>query len=163
MHDKQVYLLDVIRERLEAPDLRRLIETTHQQWRATTTLIEDTDVGRAIGQELRRSSRVVRPIMRRPKYDKQARFLAQSPKFESGQVLLPREAEWLPTYINELLAFPNGRHDDQVDSTAHALDWLTSRLAQPRPLVRPTRARPTATPRDPPRRSRRLVDYSQPL
>jgi predicted phage terminase large subunit-like protein len=162
MHGQELYLLHVVRERLEAPDLRRLIEETHRQWHATTTMIEDTDIGRAVGQELRRSSRVVRPIMWRPKYDKQARFLAQSPKFESGQVLLPREAPWLSTFISELLAFPNGRHDDQVDSTAHALDWLTSRLAQSVPPVRPTRSRPTAPPREPARRSRRLVDYSQP-
>jgi predicted phage terminase large subunit-like protein len=162
MHRQVVYLLDVIRERLESPDLRRLIETTHQQWQATTTLIEDADVGRAIGADLRRSSRICRPIMRRPRYDKKFRFFAQSAKFESGQVLLPREAPYLGPYISELLAFPNGRHDDQVDSTAYALDWLTSYLARPVPPVRPTRSRPTATPREAPRRNRRLVDYSQP-
>jgi predicted phage terminase large subunit-like protein len=163
LHDQEVYLLDVVRERLEMPDLRRLIEVTHQQWQAAATLIEDTDVGRAIGQDLRRSSPIVKPIMWPIKYDKEARFLAQSPKFESGQVLLPREASWLSTYIGELLAFPNGRHDDQVDSTAHALHWRTSRLAQQVPPIRPTRSRPTAPSRQPTRRTRRLVDYSQPF
>lgn len=152
MAQQELYLIDVIRQRLEAPDLRRLIEATHQQWHAAATLIEDTDVGRAIGQELRRSSRVVRPLMWRPKYEKEARFLAQSPKFESGQVLLPREARWLASYINELLAFPNGRHDDQVDSTAQALDWLTARLAQPMPAVRPSHVRRPIAPARPTRR-----------
>ena len=84
----------------------------------------------------------------------------QSPKFETGQALLPREAPWLATYINELLAFPNGRYDDQVDSTAHALDWLTSRLAQSDPPARPIRSRPTAKPRSGRLRGR-LVDYSE--
>ena len=145
MANQEVYLLDVIRERFETPDLRRLIESTHQRWQAAATLIEDANVGRAIGQDLRRSSRIVRPIMWRPRYDKEARFLAQSPKFESGQVLLPREAPWLATYIDELLAFPHGRNDDQVDSTAQALDWLTTRLAQPAPRRRPSRLpRPSA-------------------
>lgn len=158
---QEVYLLDVIRERVEVPELQRLIEQTHRAWGPrAVTLIEETDIGRAMGQMLRRSGSVVRPIMWRPRYDKEARFLMQSPKFENGQALLPREAPWLSAYINELLAFPNGRHDDQVDSTAHALDWLTSRLAQSNPPARPVRSRPTAPPRAQPRR-RRLVDYSE--
>ena len=27
-------------------------------------------------------------------------------------------------YLHELTSFPNGRHDDQVDSTAQMLDWF---------------------------------------
>jgi hypothetical protein len=36
---------------------------------------------------------------------------------------LPSEAEWLPAYLRELTTFPNGKHDDQTDSTSQALDW----------------------------------------
>ena len=67
----------------------------------------------------------VRPILWRSRLEKQARLLAQAPMFEAGQVLLPREAPWLATYLAELLAFPNGKHDDQVDSTSQALNWLS--------------------------------------
>jgi hypothetical protein len=45
----------------------------------------------------------------------------QSAKFENGQVFLPKEAPWLPDLEDELFAFPNGRHDDQVDSISQAL------------------------------------------
>ena len=45
----------------------------------------------------------------------------QSAKFENGQVLLPKEAPWLPDLEAELFAFPRGRHDDQVDSISQAL------------------------------------------
>jgi hypothetical protein len=37
---------------------------------------------------------------------------------------LPDKAPWLPQYLNEMTVFPNGRHDDQVDSTAQMLDWF---------------------------------------
>ena len=40
-------------------------------------------------------------------------------------MFLPESAPWLKDFQNELLAFPNGRHDDQVDSLAQALAWLT--------------------------------------
>jgi len=66
---------------------------------------------------LRRSGEC-RPVLQRPRFDKQARFMAQSARFESGQVHAPRDAPWLASWMDELLAFPNGRLDDQVDSTS---------------------------------------------
>ena len=90
---------------------------------------------------------VLRPVLRQPRYDKEARLLAQSARFEAGQVYLPSEAPWLATYVGELLAFPNGRHDDQVDATSQALDYLTTRTVPPRPLVRRNIARRETTTR----------------
>jgi hypothetical protein len=43
---------------------------------------------------------------------------------ENGFVHLPKEAAWLAEYLHELTAFPKGKHDDQVDSTAQLLDWF---------------------------------------
>jgi len=43
---------------------------------------------------------------------------------ENGFVRLPGAAPWLATYLAELTTFPNGKHDDQVDSTAQMLDWF---------------------------------------
>lgn len=40
-------------------------------------------------------------------------------------------APWWPDYEAELTHFPKGRHDDQVDSTSQALDWISSRLQEP--------------------------------
>ena len=37
---------------------------------------------------------------------------------------LPDTAPWLNAYLHELASFPNGRHDDQVDSTAQMLEWF---------------------------------------
>ena len=59
-----------------------------------------------------------------PGADKLMRLNAQSVKFESGKVLLPRKATWLEDYVLEITGFPGTRHDDQVDSTAQALDYL---------------------------------------
>jgi predicted phage terminase large subunit-like protein len=46
------------------------------------------------------------------------RIHAQTAIIENGFVHLPKEAAWLAEYRHELTAFPKGRHDDQVDSTA---------------------------------------------
>ncbi len=45
----------------------------------------------------------------------------------AGYVFVPEEAHWLADYLHELAVFPNGRHDDQVDSTSQALDALHHR------------------------------------
>ncbi|MCH7956160.1 MAG: M48 family metalloprotease, partial [Proteobacteria bacterium] len=52
---------------------------------------------------------------------------AQSAKIEAGQVWLPERAPWLDEFKTEILQFPNGRHDDQVDSMSQFLGWLDRR------------------------------------
>ncbi|WP_210035506.1 phage terminase large subunit [Methylobacterium sp. PvR107] len=128
-------MLDIVRERLEAPELRREIVSLSRHWRASATLIEDTELGRALHQDLRRTG-TLSTLLHRSRYDKEARLLAQAARFEAGQVHLPSDAPWLADYIAELMAFPNGRHDDQVDSTSQALDYLTARALPPPPLQR---------------------------
>ena len=118
------YLLDIVRGRFEVPELRREVLRLSQAWKADQTIIEATDIGRAITQDLRRSGEYS-AILRKPRFDKEARFLAQSARFESGQVHVPQEAPWLAGWLDELLAFPNGRHDDQVDSRP-ARPWTIS-------------------------------------
>ena len=67
-----------------------------------------------------------RPIGRKVEGSKVDRMVAQSAKIEAGHVLLPKEADWLDTFLHELLAFPTGRHDDQVDSVSQFLKWSSS-------------------------------------
>ena len=49
---------------------------------------------------------------------------AQTAMIENGFVHLPDAGPWLAAYLHEITTFPNGRHDDQVDSTAQMLDWF---------------------------------------
>jgi hypothetical protein len=51
-------------------------------------------------------------------------------KIDGGMILIPREAAWLRAFKHELLAFPNGKYDDQVDSMAQFLDWIGRRLGR---------------------------------
>jgi predicted phage terminase large subunit-like protein len=56
--------------------------------------------------------------------DKLARAQAVTPLIEAGKVFLPESAPWPNDYIDELAAFPTGVHDDAVDSTTQALNYL---------------------------------------
>jgi predicted phage terminase large subunit-like protein len=64
-------------------------------------------------------------IGRHPKDDKETRLCRHQGRFEAGRILLPVEASWLADFENELLAFPYGKHDDQVDAFMLFLDWFS--------------------------------------
>jgi phage terminase large subunit-like protein len=78
-------------------------------------LIEDKASGTQLIQELREAGVSVG--------DKIMRLNAQTGAMEGGFVHLPREVHWLADYLHELVTFPRGRYDEQVDSTAQALAW----------------------------------------
>ena len=122
------YLLDVLRARLSYPDLRRKVIEMATRHKVAALLIEDVGPGMNLLQDLRIQTPpgMVYPIGVKPDGSKQDRLVAQSAKIEAGHVHLPREASWLPEFLNELLAFPNARHDDQVDSVSQFLRWAHS-------------------------------------
>jgi predicted phage terminase large subunit-like protein len=62
-----------------------------------------------------------------PETDKVTRMHAQSARIEAGHVYLPLRAEWLEDFRTELLPFPKGRYDDQVDSLSQFLNWVEER------------------------------------
>ena len=55
--------------------------------------------------------------------------------FESGNIWLPKEAPWLADFQSELLAFPNGKYDDQVDALLPLLDWFATSIRYYNPPV----------------------------
>ena len=123
------YLLNVRREQLEYPDLRKAASEEYQHHRPSAIFVEDKANGRVLVQDLRRANLPVRPT--RPEGSKEARADAATPVFEAGRVLLPANAPWLQDWIDEHLAFPSGAHDDQVDTTSEAIKQLTAMTDQP--------------------------------
>jgi predicted phage terminase large subunit-like protein len=118
-----LYLLHVFRARLEYPELRRVVLQLAERHQAKTVVIEDKASGTQLIQDLRRAG-FDRVTSFEGAGDKQMRMNTVTPKIEGGFVHIPQQAEWLETYLFELTVFPNGRYDDQVDSTSQALAWI---------------------------------------
>jgi predicted phage terminase large subunit-like protein len=118
-----LYLLDVLRRRMEYPELKRAVRARYEAFAAAVVLIEDKASGTQLIQDL--VAEGLWAITRyAPQADKVMRLVAQTATIENGFVHLPDSALWLGAYLDELTSFPHSRHDDQVDSTAQALDWL---------------------------------------
>jgi predicted phage terminase large subunit-like protein len=93
-------------------------------------LIEDKASGTQLAQQLLSEGHFyVKTI--EPAADKITRMQGQSVLIENGMVLLPSDAAWCRDYVRELIAFPHGRYDDQVDSTSQALAWFNPRVGEP--------------------------------
>ena len=117
------YLLDVWRAKVEFPELERAAVALYERDRPDLVIVEDKASGQSLVQALQRNTRIpVLPV--KVDRDKVARANSVTPLIESGRVLLPESAPWLFDYIEELSAFPNAAHDDQVDSTTQALAYL---------------------------------------
>jgi predicted phage terminase large subunit-like protein len=119
----RAYLLDVIREKLEFPALKRRVIDEADRWKAEIVLIEDKGSGTGLLQELR-ASFFGKVVGVEPKGDKGMRLGTVTPMIEEGRVYLPQSAIWLDDFIYELCGFPGLRNDDQVDSTSQFLAWL---------------------------------------
>jgi hypothetical protein len=90
---------------------------------ASVVLIEDKASGTQLIQEL--VAEGGHGVTRyQPTGDKTMRMHAQTAMIENGFVHIPETAPWLAEYLHELTGFPNGKHDDQADSTAQFLDWF---------------------------------------
>jgi predicted phage terminase large subunit-like protein len=120
---KDLYLIDVLRRRMEYPELKRAVREQYERFRPSVVLIEDKASGTQLIQELIADG--VHAVTRyQPQSDKIMRMHAQTAMIENGFVHLPDTAPWLAAYLHELTNFPKGKHDDQVDSTAQMLDWF---------------------------------------
>lgn len=117
------YLLDQVRAQMDFPATVQAIRLLSGKWRiARSILIEDKANGPAVISFLKREIPGLIPI--EPQGSKESRAAAVTPYFESGNVFLPDPSicTWINDYTEELLSFPNGKHDDVVDSTTQALN-----------------------------------------
>jgi predicted phage terminase large subunit-like protein len=120
---KNLYLLSVLRKRLEYPALKRAVREQQSLFNATVVLIEDKASGTQLIQELCVDG-CSAVTAYKPECDKIMRLHAQTGVIESGFVYIPETAPWVAEYLHEMTVFPKGKHDDQVDSTAQFLDWF---------------------------------------
>jgi predicted phage terminase large subunit-like protein len=126
-------LLDLLRLRLEYPEMLAAARLHRRKWQPDVVLIEQAGAGRPFLDDFRRDQRKATPerddppwraIGWQPKTDKETRLAGQTDILENGMIRLPATAPFLAELKREMMAFPNGRHDDQVDSVSQFADWV---------------------------------------
>jgi len=128
----QYFLVDQVRARMTFAETCQAIRDLSQKWpQAVTKLIEDKANGTAVIETLKKDIAGIIPI--NPGGGKVARANAVSPFFEAGNVFVPSvsSASWVGEWREEMAVFPMGRHDDCVDATTQALNYIHEATGHP--------------------------------
>jgi predicted phage terminase large subunit-like protein len=113
-------LLDAFKERMEFPELKKMAYEMYREWSPDTLIVEKKAAGAPLIYEMRKMGIPMSEYTPSKGSDKIARVNAISDLFASGLVWCP-DKRWAEEVIEELASFPNGDHDDLVDSTSQAL------------------------------------------
>lgn len=120
---KHLILADVVRGRFESPDIVPKLHAVRQRW-GGNLVIEQATKAISIIQEAERSG--LSPKVVKAEKDKSSRAQAAAYRMERGLIWFPpASTSWWPDLEQELLAFPNAKHDDFVDTLSYAVASLT--------------------------------------
>lgn len=115
-----VILLNRVKGKYEFPELKQMALEQYKDWEPDSVIVEAKASGQPLIDEMRRSGLFVQDFSPGKGQDKLARLNAVSDMFASGQVWFP-ETRWATEVVDEILAFPSGIHDDDVDGCTLAL------------------------------------------
>lgn len=117
-----IFLLDMIRVKENAPEAQRLIEAFYEKHRNDKfrkMYIEDKSSGSTMIQIFNQRKMLVEAIQRN--VDKVQRLNLTSGYIEMGKVYLSSKVNSIDSLIDEAVSFPNGAHDDTLDPMMDAI------------------------------------------
>ena len=117
--NNKLILLDMVRQRLEGPDIIPKIKQKIQEHDLQYVGIERAGYQLSIIQIARREGLIVKEL--KPDKDKVNRALPLSAFMEGGSMFFNQAITDYDDLKRELLQFPDGEHDDMVDALAYGV------------------------------------------
>jgi len=113
------YFVAAYRVQSELPAVRAKLLQLDQNYQPDLVVIDGTGIGRALVQELKSQGfKHITPAGGKGKVVDAESIL---PMIETGRVRIPNTAPGLSDFRDEVIAFPNGKYCDQVDSMVQLL------------------------------------------
>lgn len=127
IRDKNIYILEVWRRKIESVLLEDSILSLANKWREygsiETLVIEETPNSEPIIRSLEKNTTYsIKGVL--PKGEKIVRLKAVSGIIRNNRLLLLQDSDWELDFIDELCRFPKGKHDDQVDALSLGLGYI---------------------------------------
>jgi len=118
--DVNIILLDCFKKRMEFPELKEKAHAHYMEWEPDSFIVEAKAAGAPLIFELRKMGIPVSEYTPSRGNDKFVRINSVADLFQSGKVWAP-DTRWARELIDNMAAFPNAQHDDDVDSAVQAL------------------------------------------
>lgn len=119
-----VSIVDIRRGRWNSIEIIEEMFTVQQRYNPDLFTVEEGQIEKAIGPFLRQEMmkrNIFMPLNpMNPAKDKVQRARGINARMKAGGVKIDINATWYPEFEEELLTFPRGKHDDQVD----AFSWI---------------------------------------
>lgn len=122
--NKTLHIKHVIRERLDGRDLVETFMRLQRTYDPIAIGVEDMQVSKSIGPFLReemfkQNTFINLHMLKHGGKDKPTRSKSMQARMRAHGVKFDKEADWYPTFEDELLTFPRGKKDDQADAFAY--------------------------------------------
>jgi predicted phage terminase large subunit-like protein len=120
-----IYVFHAVRGQIDFPAQINLFKQLCHTFPVRAKIVERKSNGSPLIQMLENQIPGIHAVS--PTKSKEERLLASLPFFTSGNIYFPNPQRypWVQELIAELLAFPNGKYDDQVDAIAQGINYLT--------------------------------------
>lgn len=120
--DKNVYIFDVLRSHFDSLNHLEIITDFYQKWKPILVGIESVQYQSALIRAAAAKGIPVKAL--KPSKDKVSRALPMQAMLDNGMIYIPKYATWAEDFKSELIAFPNGKNDDQVDCFAYITEMI---------------------------------------
>ena len=139
--DNDLLVLEIARAQIEGPDQIPFLWGVYHRRKPATFRIEKTGYQATLIQGAKRDGLPIGEPLTPGTVDKWTRAIPAAARIEAGGTYFPEHASWLPDFEAELVRFPAGKNDDQVDVLSYAETEAVARNAQRVRAVRRPRRR----------------------
>lgn len=122
--DRDMLILNVVRERIRLEDLIRTVKRECERWASAYVGIEASGFQLGVVHEARKQTRISVKEINPEGKSKLVRAMPAIARAEEGKILLPRhDAGWVVKFLQELCNWTatEGDRDDQVDMLSYAV------------------------------------------
>ena len=136
-----LYVIDVVRLKMILPDVEATVEMMMRQDKPALVVIDANGVGLGVAQAMERKfHELIAWSLHNKQANKVERFGVAMSNTYGGKVFLPMSAPFLEAWLYEMIGFPNGEYDDQVDSFTQVAAYMEKVILRARQNMRPRSA-----------------------
>lgn len=134
--NKRIHVKNVIRDRLDGREIVETLLALQRLYEPEAIGIEEMQVSQAIGPFLReemvaQNTYISLVPLKHMGQDKVTRSRSIQARMRAKGVLFDKDSDWYPAFETEVLTFPRGKKDDQVDAFSYLGRMLDKLIEAP--------------------------------